>query len=107
MVGRRKLIVAKHCQGLGVEQGTQEETGLLGREEGRATAWRSGSVVEMVSESREVRRNVGTDGPARGDGGLWKGISLPQSHGRDGDILNQQLGPANTCFALKGTIIAP
>lgn len=53
MVGRRKLIAAKHCQGLGVKQGTQEETGLLVREEGRAMAQRRGSVVETVSECRE------------------------------------------------------
>lgn len=50
-MGRRKLIAAKCCQGLGVEQGTQKETGLLGREEGRAVAWGSGSVVMLFSDS--------------------------------------------------------
>lgn len=60
-MGRRKLIAAKHCQGLGVEQGTQEGTGLVGRGEGGGMAKRNRSVLEMVSECGEVRRSVGTD----------------------------------------------
>lgn len=78
-MGRRKLIAAKRCQGLGVEQGTEEETGFLGGEEGRATAQRSGSVVELDSECQEVRKSGGTDGPARGDGDLWRGGRAPHS----------------------------
>lgn len=78
-MGRRKWIAVKRCQGLGVEQGTREETGLLGREDGRAAAQRSRSVVEVVSECQEVRRSVGTKGPARGGGGLWRGDRAPYS----------------------------
>ena len=108
-MGRRKLIAAKRCQGSGVEQGTQEETGLLGREEGKSTAQRSGSAVEMVSECREVRRSAGTEGLLRGDEDVWQGgraLNSPRAVGRDGDLLNQRCGPVDTSWAQKGTNIA-
>lgn len=71
------MIAAKCCQGLGAKEGTQEGTGLLGRES-RTMAQRSRSVVEMVSKCQEVR-SVGTDGPVRDDRDLWKGDRAPLS----------------------------
>lgn len=102
MGGRRKSIAAKRCQGLEVRQGTEKGTGLVGREEGRAAARGAGLQWRWVSESREVRRSVGTDGPARGGGGPWRGTSLPWSQGWGWRHPKSAVGSTKYLFGTEG-----